>query len=182
MYQHLLSAAQIIQAGGVVAYPTESVYGLGCDPFNEEAVMRLLAIKERPVTKGLILIGADLAQLEPCIHLTDEQRAQVAQQWPAPLTYLVEARDTVPAWVRGAFTKVAVRVPDHPLARALCRAVGGPIISTSANISGRPAARNRFQVARQLGERVDFIVSGACDRAAKPSTIIDLESGHTVRA
>ena len=182
MYQHLHSAAQIIQAGGVVAYPTESVYGLGCDPFNEEAVLRLLAIKERPVSKGLILIGADLAQLEPYIRLTVSQRKQVSGQWPAPLTYLIDADDSVPAWVRGAFSKVAVRVPDHPLARDLCRAVGQPIISTSANISGRPAARNQFQGARQLGERLDFIVSGACDRAAKPSTIIDLESGRTLRA
>ena len=99
MYQHLHSAAQIIQAGGVVAYPTESVYGLGCDPFNEEAVLDLLAIKERPVSKGLILIGADLAQLEPYIRLTDSQREQVARQWPAPLTYLVDARESVPAWV-----------------------------------------------------------------------------------
>ncbi|SEF89066.1 translation factor SUA5 [Alcanivorax sp. DSM 26293] len=182
MYQHLHSAAQIIQAGGVVAYPTESVYGLGCDPFNESAVMHLLAIKERPVSKGLILIGADLSQLAPYLRLTDSEHEQLAGQWPAPRTYLVEAGENVPAWVRGAFSKVAVRVPDHPLARDLCRAVGHPIISTSANISGRPAARNQFQVARQLGERLDFIVSGVCDRAAKPSTIIDLESGRILRA
>jgi L-threonylcarbamoyladenylate synthase len=76
---------------------------------------------------------------------------------------------------------VAVRVPDHPLARQLCRLAGQPIISTSANISGRPAARNRYQVARQLGDQLDFIVSGACDRASKPSTIIDLESGRILR-
>ena len=109
MYQHLHSAAQIIQAGGVVAYPTESVYGLGCDPFNEEAVSRLLAIKERPVSKGLILIGADLEQLEPYIRLTDSQRKQVAGQWPAPLTYLVDAADSVPAWVRGALASSRTR-------------------------------------------------------------------------
>ena len=77
MYQHLHSAAQIIQAGGVVAYPTESVYGLGCDPFNESAVMHLLAIKERPVSKGLILIGADLSQLAPYLRLTDSEHAQL---------------------------------------------------------------------------------------------------------
>ncbi|MCG8394867.1 MAG: threonylcarbamoyl-AMP synthase [Pseudomonadales bacterium] len=182
MNQHLVSAAQIIQAGGVVAYPTESVYGLGCDPFNEEAVMRLLAIKQRPVDKGMILIGADLVQLAPWLELRGDQYQQLEQQWPAPLTYLVEAKATVPSWVRGRHAKVAVRVPDHPLARALCRRVGHPIISTSANLSGRPSARNRFQVARQLGDQLDFIVSGVCDRASKPSTIIDLESGRTLRA
>ena len=182
MNQHLKSAAEIIQAGGVVAYPTESVYGLGCDPFNEDAVMRLLAIKQRPVDKGLILIGADLDQLAPCVQLTDAQRQQLAAGWPAPLTWLVPTTEVVPAWVRGNHPKVAIRVPDHPVARELCRLVGHPIISTSANLSGRPSARNRFQVARQLGDRLDFIVSGACDRASKPSTIIDLESGRTLRA
>ncbi len=182
MKQHLQSAAEIIHAGGVVAYPTESVYGLGCDPFNEAAVMRLLAIKQRPVDKGLILIGADLEQLLPYVQLTDAQQQQLAAGWPAPLTYLVPITDAVPAWVRGSHPKVAIRVPDHPLARELCRRVGHPIISTSANLSGRPSARNPFQVARQLGDQLDFIVTGACDRASKPSTIIDLESGRTLRA
>lgn len=181
MEQHLLSAAQIIQAGGVVAYPTESVYGLGCDPFNRNAVEQLLAIKQRPVSKGLILIGESVAQLAPYLRLTERQATQLQQQWPAPVTYLIDASDRLPAWVRGQHRKVAVRVPDHPLARQLCQLVGQPIISTSANISGRPAARTRYQVARQLGDQLDFIVSGACDRAAKPSTIIDLESGRTVR-
>ncbi len=182
MKQHLQSAAEIIQAGGVVAYPTESVYGLGCDPFNQQAVMRLLAIKQRPVEKGLILIGADLEQLLPYVQLTQAQQQQLAAGWPAPLTWLVPVTGAVPAWVRGSHSKVAIRVPDHPLARELCRRVGHPIISTSANLSGRPSARNTFQVARQLGEQLDFIVTGACDRASKPSTIIDLESGRTVRA
>ncbi len=182
MKQHLQSAAEIIQAGGVVAYPTESVYGLGCDPFNEQAVNRLLAIKQRPMHKGLILIGADLEQLEPYLSLTDGQRQELQSIWPAPRTFLVESCPSMPVWVRGCHRKVAVRVPDHPLARELCRRVGHPIVSTSANLSGRPSARNRFQVARQLGDRVDFIVSGACDRASKPSTIIDLESGQTLRA
>ncbi|BAP12989.1 hypothetical protein AS19_01380 [Alcanivorax sp. NBRC 101098] len=181
MDQHLLSAAQIIQEGGVVAYPTESVYGLGCDPFNRNAVMQLLAIKHRPVSKGLILIGESLAQLGPYLHLNEQQSAQLEKKWPAPITYLVDASDRLPAWVRGEHRKVAVRVPDHPLARQLCQLAGQPIISTSANISGRPAARNRYQVARQLGNQLDFIVSGACDRAAKPSTIIDLESGRILR-
>lgn len=181
MDQHLLSAAQIIQAGGVVAYPTESVYGLGCDPFSQDAVMQLLAIKQRPVSKGLILIGENLAQLTPYLSLTEAQSAQLQTQWPAPVTYLIDASDRLPVWVRGQHRKVAVRVPDHPLARQLCQLAGQPIISTSANISGRPAARNRYQVARQLGDQLDFIVSGACDRASKPSTIIDLESGRILR-
>jgi len=133
MYQHLHSAAQIIQAGGVVAYPTESVYGLGCDPFNESAVMHLLAIKERPVSKGLILIGADLSQLAPYLRLTDSEDEQLAGQWPAPRTYLVEAGENVPAWVRGAFSKVAVRrsFPPVPISVAARR----PAISSRWPVS-----------------------------------------------
>ncbi|EKF74303.1 Sua5/YciO/YrdC/YwlC family protein [Alcanivorax hongdengensis A-11-3] len=182
MQQHLASAADILRHGGLVAYPTEAVYGLGCDPFDEAAVMRLLAVKQRPVAKGLILLAADLPQLLPYIKVTAAQQAKLASSWPAPVTFLVEASERVPAWVRGEHAKVAVRVSAHPLARQLAALAGGPIISTSANISGRPSARNRFQVARQLGEQVDFVVTGDCDRASKPSTIIDLETGRTLRA
>ncbi|MDX1804208.1 MAG: L-threonylcarbamoyladenylate synthase [Alcanivorax sp.] len=182
MQQHLASAAHILRHGGVVAYPTEAVYGLGCDPLDEAAVRRLLAVKQRPEAKGLILLAADLQQLLPYIKVTDAELARLDNSWPAPVTFLVPASERVPAWVRGDHAKVAVRVSAHPLARSLAALAGGPIISTSANLSGRPAARNRFQVARQLGDQVDFIVSGACDRASKPSTIIDLQSGQTLRA
>ena len=149
---------------------------------NEPLAVHVAVEGHRPVDKGLILIGADLQQLAPYVELTAEEQQRLAAGWPAPLTWLVPVTDAVPAWVRGEHPKVAIRVPDHPLARELCRLVGHPIISTSANLSGRPSARNRFQVARQLGDQLDFIVSGACDRASKPSTIIDLESGRTLRA
>ena len=163
--QHLLSAAHIIRAGGVIAYPTETVYGLGCDPFDEDAVRRLLAIKQRPVEKGLILVASDLDQLDGL----------------APVTYLLDATERVPAWIRGVHPKVAVRVSAHPLARALVAAVGTPIVSTSANRAGRPPGRNRFQVGKALGGDLDFIVTGDCDPRGKPSTIIDLQSGRTLR-
>lgn len=182
MQQHIDSAARIVRSGGVVAYPTESVYGLGCDPFNDAALARLLQMKQRAPEKGLILIGSEVAQLRPYLAINDQQADFLQQQWPAPLTYLVPVNDRVPALVRGKHATVAVRVPDHPIARALCTQLGGPLISTSANVSGRPAARNPFQVARQLGEQVDFIVSGVCDRAARPSKIIDLATGRVIRA
>lgn len=113
--QHLLSAAHIIRAGGVIAYPTETVYGLGCDPFDEDAVRRLLAIKQRPVEKGLILVASDLDQLDGLVHLDDAQRERLRQAWPAPVTYLLDATERVPAWIRGVHPKVAVRVSAHPL-------------------------------------------------------------------
>ncbi len=179
--QHLLSAAHIIRAGGVIAYPTETVYGLGCDPFDEDAVRRLLAIKQRPVEKGLILVASDLDQLDGLVHLDDAQRERLRQAWPAPVTYLLDVTERVPAWIRGVHPKVAVRVSAHPLARALAAAVGTPIVSTSANRAGRPPGRNRFQVGKALGSDLDFIVTGDCDPRGKPSTIIDLQSGRTLR-
>ncbi|MBU59657.1 MAG: threonylcarbamoyl-AMP synthase [Alcanivorax sp.] len=181
MNQHLDTAIRILRAGGVIAYPTETVYGLGCDPFDEAAVARLLAIKDRPVDKGLILLAADLDQLDGLVSLTPDQRRELAAVWPAPVTYLLPAMDRVPAWIRGAHHKVAVRVGPHPLARALARGLGSPLVSTSANRAGRPSARNRFLAARNLGADVDFVVTGQCDPLARPSTIIDLESGRVLR-
>lgn len=177
----LHTAARVIRAGGVVAYPTEAVYGLGCDPGNAAAVRRLLAIKQRPEHKGLILLAGDAAQLRPWITVSDADLARMQATWPGPVTWVVPASARVPEWVRGRHSGVAVRVSGHPLARALARAAGTPIVSTSANLSGRPSARNAFQVGRQLGSMIDFLVTGQCDLAAKPSTIIDLSSGRTLR-
>lgn len=181
MNQHLDTAARIVRAGGVIAYPTETVYGLGCDPFNEAAVTRLLAVKRRPVEKGLILVAADVDQLSGLVTLSDTDRRTLENVWPAPVTYLLPVSPAIPAWIRGRFDTVAVRVSAHPLARALAAALGTPVVSTSANRAGRPAARNRFQVARQLGAELDFIVTGEADPRGRPSTIIDLQSGRTVR-
>ena len=176
----LRQAARAIREGGVVAYPTEAVYGLGCDPLNARAVERLLAIKQRPMHKGLILLGADLDQLRPFIDLPEETLAPL-QDWPVGTTYLVPASALVPEWIRGEHAKVAVRVSHHPLAARLAELAGVPLVSTSANLSGRPSLRNPFQVGRQLGGLVDFIVTGQCNITNRPSTIIDLESGATLR-
>lgn len=181
MNQHLDTAARILRAGGVIAYPTETVYGLGCDPFDETAVRRLLRIKRRPVDKGLILVAADLDQLDGLVVLSDADRHTLAEVWPAPITYLLPATEAIPAWIRGRFSKVAVRVSAHPIARALAAATGTPIVSTSANRAGEPPARNRFHAARRLGEDVDFVVTGESDPLGRPSTIIDLQSGATLR-
>lgn len=181
MNQHLDSAARIIRAGGVVAYPTETVYGLGCDPFDEQAVSRLLKIKQRPVEKGLILVAAQVSQLTALVRLDAAQWARLETVWPGPVTYLLPATPAVPAWIRGRHDKVAVRVSAHPLARALAAAVGTPIVSTSANRSGQPPARNRFNVARRLGVELDFVMAGDTGPSSKPSSIIDLESGRVLR-
>ncbi len=171
----------MITQGGLVAYPTEAVFGLGCDPENATAVRRLLQLKQRPVHKGLILIGASLEQLLPWVVLTQAEQQHICATWPGPTTWVVPASAKVPPWVRGQHSTVAVRVCGHPLARQLCAIVGKPIISTSANPTGSPAATHSEQVEQYFPQQIDYLVSGQCEGATKPSTIIDLKTGATLR-
>ena len=175
-------AVRTLRAGGVVAYPTEAVYGLGCDPFNEHAVLRLLAIKGRAVHKGLILIAADHDQLEPLLlPCCDDTLAQVLESWPGPSTWILPAHPRVPVWLTGGSGGIAVRVTAHPLAASLCRRLGGPLISTSANRSGRPPARTVLRARRALGSRVDYFLTGPTGGAPRPSEIRDARNGRLLR-
>ncbi|MDS4019718.1 MAG: L-threonylcarbamoyladenylate synthase [Candidatus Competibacter sp.] len=178
----LHAAARVVRTGGLIAYPTEAVYGLGCDPRDERAVRRLLALKRRPMRKGLILIAADLAQIEPFLQpLTQADRARLAATWPGPRTWLIPARPATPRWLRGRHDTLAVRVTAHPLAATLCRACGHPLVSTSANRSGRPPARTALAVRRQLGRDLDYLLPGPTGGAVKPTEIRDLRTGLVVR-
>lgn len=180
---HLRTARRILQAGGIVAYPTEAVYGLGCDPRNPDAVMRLLALKQRPWQKGMILIATDLQQLGPfLLPMTADIEARVLASWPGPVTWLLPARPEVPYWLRGEHRTLAVRVTAHPLAAALCRIFGGPIVSTSANLAGHEPARSALRVQRELGESVDYILHGALGELAQPTEIRDAQTGRVIRA
>jgi L-threonylcarbamoyladenylate synthase len=171
----------VLAAGGVIAYPTEAVFGLGCDPTDEQAVQRILTIKRRPWHKGLILIAADFSQLRPFVKpLPAAQRAQVEATWPGPVTWLLPALPRVPACLRGRHDSLAVRVTAHSLAAALCRAWGGPLVSTSANPSGRPPALTALAVRRHLGRQVDYIVPGVTGPARRPTEIRALD-GRIVR-
>lgn len=176
-------AANRLLDGEVLAYPTEAVWGLGCDPENEDATLRLLAIKERPVEKGLILIAGAVEQVEDLLApLTDHQRRTMLATWPGPTTWLIpDVADLVPRWIKGEHSSVAIRVTAHPLASQLCLAFGGPVVSTSANLAGRQPARTALQVVSQLGSRIDGIVHGELGREQNPSRIIDLISGATLR-
>ena len=130
-------------AGGVIAYPTEAVFGLGCLPENRAAVERVLAIKRRSWRKGLLLIGSDLAQLERFVVLpSGRRRKDVIASWPGPVTWVLPATRHAPSWISGGRDSVAVRLTDHPLARELCAAVGQALVSTSANVSRRPPLRD----------------------------------------
>lgn len=175
-------AAHVIRRGGVVAYPTEAVYGLGCDPWNRVAVSRLLTIKQRDVSKGLILIAADPAQLTPFIkNLPAARMAEISATWPGPHTWLLPARHSTPRWLTGRFETLAVRVTAHPLAAGLCRAFGGAIVSSSANRADRPPARTALQVRLALHDQPELLLAGACGGSGRPSTIRDGRTGRVLR-
>ncbi|GAB5452966.1 MAG: Sua5/YciO/YrdC/YwlC family protein [Halioglobus sp.] len=180
---HLKSAVAALQAGGVIACPTEAVWGLSCDPFDHHAVARLLHLKDRPVEKGLILVAAHQSQLDFLLQpLGAEQRQAMADTWPGPVTWLVPHGGRVPAWVCGEHATVAVRVSAHPVVRALCAACNGPLVSTSANPGGALPARHLFQVRRYFGRELDYVLPGALGGTGRPSTIRDLASGAVIRA
>lgn len=168
--------------GALIAYPTEAVWGLGCDPWNETAVRQLLALKQRPLAKGLILVAGDEAILAPYLrHLSDEQRRQLSATWPGPVTWLIPAPHGVPFWITGGQPTLAVRVSAHPVIRQLTRRLGEPVVSTSANRTGCPPARRRFQIKRWFGDQVALSMAGALGGDAQPTTIRDLSSGQTLR-
>jgi L-threonylcarbamoyladenylate synthase len=177
----LKKAARIILSGGVVAYPTEGVYGLGCMPQDEDAVIRILSIKQRRPSKGLILIASNLQQLADWTDLPGDV-GKLTSGASGPVTWAVPAAKDVPYWIQGDHGKIAVRITQHPVAAALCDAADSALVSTSANVSGRPPARNRQVLRRTMGHLVDYIVPGPCGPLKGHSEIRDFESGSVLRA
>ncbi|MDD1611410.1 MAG: Sua5/YciO/YrdC/YwlC family protein [Methylococcaceae bacterium] len=175
MPQHYSSdinaAVQQLKAGKVIAYPTEAVYGLGCDPLNEQAVMHLLDIKQRPIEKGLILIAASLQQLEPYLVLNDEILARITPTWPGAVTWVIPAPANVPKWLTGEHNSLAVRVTAHPIAQQLC----------SANATTQPAMRTAEQVVNAFADSDIFILDGKVGELAQETAIYDAVSGARLR-
>lgn len=177
----LRRAVQTLEAGGVIAYPTEAVYGVGCDPWNEDALLDLLEIKQRPWEKGLILIASDFNQLQDFIQpLPADLLQQLQQTWPGPVTWLVPVREEVSELLTGVHDTIAVRVTAHPLTRQLCEAFGGAIVSTSANLTGLRPAKNVHQVRWQL-PLIDYVLPGTLGGARQPSQIRDARTGAILR-
>ena len=175
-------AARAIRAGAVIAYPTEAVWGLGCDPWNEAAVDRLLAIKNRSVDKGLILVADSIRQFDFLFEDFPELwMDRMASTWPGPNTWLVPHQNMLPQWITGVHETVALRVSDHPLVRDLCSLVG-PLVSTSANPQGRPAARTRIRVEQYFRGQLDLVLGGNLGGRKNPSVIRDLATGQVMRA
>lgn len=178
----LKQAARAIDTGGIIAYPTEGVYGLGCDPANAAAVLRLLQLKQRPLAKGLILIAADLEQLLPyIIEPTAEQLQRIGSTWPGPVTWVLPARPSTPVWLTGAHDTLAVRVTRHPTASTLCQLCNSALVSTSANRHGLNPARTPVQVRRQFPIELDAIVHGQTALRRGPSEIRDARNGAIIR-
>ncbi len=175
-------ACAALRAGGVIAYPTEAVWGLGCDPRNQGAVDKLLALKRRDWRKGLILVAADFAQLEPFVQLPSRTAQKRAfSSWPGPATWIFPASDHTPMWISGERDSVAIRVSAHPVVQALCLAYGGPIVSTSANRAGHEAARSASAVRLAFGRSIDALVPGALGKLEAPTVIRDVISGMILR-
>jgi len=176
----VLHAVDVLLRGGVIAYPTEGVFGLGCLPDDVGAVQRILDIKQRDAAKGLILVAARAAQLEGWAALPDGK--SLPEPDPSqPVTWLVPPGPNVSPLLRGEHATIAVRLTTNPTAKALCEAVDSPLVSTSANLSGKPTARNRYVLRRQFADVVDYVVPGDCGPARGPSEIRDFASGRILR-
>lgn len=169
--------------GGVLAYPTEGVWGLGCDPANETAVRKILSLKGRPVEKGLILVTGDISYVSFLLNaLPVEQRIFADSVWPGHTTLLVQdVHKQIPWFVKGDHDTVAIRVSLHPFIQWFSKAVSPLLISTSANRSGKAACRFPWQIQRQFGNQVNYVVPGNTLGAAGPSDIISLASKHVFR-
>jgi len=177
-------AVDALRSGLVVAYPTEAVYGLGCDPGDAQAVAQLWQLKQRPAAKGLVLLGAQWQHLAPYMApLTAPQEATLRASWPDAMTWVVPAASTVPHWITGGRDTVALRWTKHQLAHELCMAFGGALVSTSANLHTQPPCMSEAEVLSTFATHEGF--AGVCEGALggydKPTPIRELLTGRWVR-
>jgi L-threonylcarbamoyladenylate synthase len=168
-------AGKWIRNGGLVALPTDTLYGLAADPFSAAAIARVFAVKGRAAERALPLIAADAAQVTAQLGRLPAAGQRLAERfWPGPLTLLVPAARALAPGVSGGTGRVGVRVPDHAVARAICAEAGRPITATSANLSGGPATPDPDQVERTLGDRLDLLIDAGMTRGGEASTIVDV--------
>jgi L-threonylcarbamoyladenylate synthase len=169
-----------LRRGGIIAYPTESCYGLGCDPFNRQAVRKLIQIKGRPISKGLILIADRFSRFQKLLRpLAEQEQARVLATWPGPVTWILPASNRAP-WLRGKNHGLAVRVTAHRRAARLCRDLGTALVSTSANKSGGHPAKTARECRRIFGGQVR-VIEGQIGKRKRASTLIDFFSGKVLR-
>ena len=179
---HLKRAIHICETGGVIAYPTEAVFGLGCLPLHEQSVYRILKLKNRPVSKGLILVAASIEQLDTFVDFSKIKNLQaIRNSWPGPVTWIVPARPTTPLWLTGDHKTLAVRVSSHPIVRSLCEELG-PIISTSANPQAEEPAKTSQKVRSYFQTEVDYVIPANITNTLKPTEIKDARTGDIIRS
>ena len=180
--QQIANAVTALRAGGVVAYPTEFCYGLGCDPGNHQALERLIKIKRRQAEQGLILIAASIDHVNDYAELESlPLSTKIKASWPGPFTWLLPVKESVSTWVKGRHDTVAMRVTAHPSSQLLCQQYGGAIVSTSANRHGQEALLSASAVESEMGVELDFILDAPLGNAAAPSIIQDGVSGQRLR-
>jgi L-threonylcarbamoyladenylate synthase len=180
----VVQAANALQAGKVVAYPTEAVYGLGCDPMNEQSVADIWQLKQRPQGMGLIVVGSNWQQLIAYMSpLSDFQQATLVSSWPDALTWIVPVATDVPLWLTGGRDTIALRWTKHPDVCALCDAFGGAVVSTSANTHGQPPCLHAACVEQTFATQSAFagVLMGALGVDDRPTPIRDLLTGAWVR-
>lgn len=177
----IAEAAALLRAGGVLAYPTEAVFGLGCDPDNRAAFEKIFALKQRPPEQGVLLIASDFAQIAEWIDAPPEAVARAQATWPGAYTWIFPRTSRVPEWVAGGHSGIALRVTAHVAAAALCREFGGPIVSTSANVHGQPPARSADECEAMFGSALDGILQGDTGGLSRPTPIADAVTGAIIR-
>jgi L-threonylcarbamoyladenylate synthase len=179
------AAAALLRDGGVLAYPTEAVFGLGCDPHDPQAFERVFALKQRPPAQGVLLIADNFEQVTRYIDLAAVPEGvwrEVRASWPGPQTWIFPRTPEVPAWVAGGHAGIALRVTAHAPAAALCRAFGGALVSTSANPHGELPARDTQTVVDYFGDALDAVLDAPVGNAARPTPIRDALTGAIIRA
>ncbi|HEY3521079.1 MAG TPA: Sua5/YciO/YrdC/YwlC family protein [Rhodanobacteraceae bacterium] len=177
----IAEAAALLRAGGALAYPTEAVFGLGCDPDNRQAFEKIFALKQRPPEQGVLLIAAEFSQIADWIEAPPEAIARARATWPGAHTWVFPRSPRVPEWVAGAHGGIALRVTAHETAAALCRAFAGPIVSTSANIHGQSPARSAKECETVFGSALDGILQGKTGGLSRPTPIADALTGGIIR-
>ena len=179
--KHIVRAASLLNQGEVIAYPTEAVYGLGCDPFNQQAVEKLFHVKQRPMEKGVILVAASVEQIQDWVELIGADWEKVVlDSWPGPVTWILPIKNPMPEWITGGRDTVAIRVSDHPIVQQLCSAFGGPIVSTSANVTTHPPAKSCDEVRTEFEDKV-YCISAELGGLDKPTRIRDARTGTVLR-
>ncbi len=180
LQEQVEKGVKILREGGVIAFPTDTVYGLGADAFNPEAVARIYEIKNRPETMPFPLLIADISQLTTVAEPTSEIAWFLARRfWPGGLTLVLPKRVSLPSYLAEGST-VGVRIPNHPICLALINPLGRPIIGTSANLSGKASSLTAYEVKQQLGDKIDLIIDGGKCPGGNESTVVDISSGVPV--